>query len=134
MTLKFEGPIERTDATQITTRAWVAEPMANNAFNIVAIKRSDLEHMRTGRVNFIGDTKPKEGTLDEITDVYLVSWLFTDASGAVRARPIVGNYYGGFAAYSEAVTICNDVWRNRRNYRKPRPIQRVQAMPPRVLQ
>jgi hypothetical protein len=108
-----------TNKQQITIRPWHANPTHNDQFVIVCMKLSDLQNMRAGTVNFIGDTKPKFGTLEELTEVYLTSWKITGvgANATTRTRPIVGNYRGGSKTFNEAVQLCNDVWRARARYR-----------------
>lgn len=135
MQLKFGEPRTATDRTQITTRTWSAEPMPGHAFNIVEITVADLQHKASGQVNFIGDTKPLEGTLEEKTHVYLCRWIIAREEGGLAIRPLVGNYYGGFASHREAVQLCNDVWRTRWRYLRRKPqIVRAQFAGPRTLQ
>ncbi len=136
MQLQFEGPTEAVNHTQIATRTWKAAPQPGHLFQIVALKVSDLENMRTGRVNFIGDTKPKFGTLEELSDVYICQWIRNEGNeGRPSLRPLVGNYHGGFATYREAVQLCSDVWRQRWRYMKRKPqLVAVSAPPHRVLQ
>jgi hypothetical protein len=131
MSLNFIELPNHTTKHQMTVRMWRAEPKPEDIMQIICMRASDLELLRIGKVNFIGETRPTQGVLEEITDVYLCSWIFKDASGAQRVRPLVGNYHGGFASHREAVQLCNDVWRHRWRYRKPRPqIVRAAFAPP----
>lgn len=111
-----------TTATQITTTTWAAEIGGRDTFLITRIKLQDLINLRTGKVNFIGDTKPKLGTLEELTDVFAAAWLyFENGKDKPRVRPLVGGFNGGFQKYAEAEAICRDVWRQRTRYR-PEPL------------
>jgi hypothetical protein len=117
MNLKFEEQPESISKTHIKTTTWCAQPTGHDTFNVVRIKLQDLENMRTGKVNFIGWEKPVLGTLEEKTDVYIVSWLSLDGAGTTHMRPLVGNFNGGFATHREAVQMCEGVWARRAQYR-----------------
>lgn len=114
--MDFKEQAPNTSATQVVTRTWAAEVDATNTFLVVCIKLQDLINMRAGRVNFFGDTKPKLGTLEELTDVYTASWLYNVGDDKPRMRTLVGNFNGGFATYNEAVQMCRDVWRNKERF------------------
>lgn len=133
--LYFEGPTNYTTQTQITKRVWKATPHPDHLFQIVELKVSDLENMRAGRVNFIGDTKPTFGTLEELSDVYICQWIRSgEGQQGPSLRPLVGNYHGGFASYHEAVQLCSDVWRQRWRYMKRPQLVRVEMPPGTILQ
>lgn len=105
------------------TRAWQAKPTDDDAFNIICIKLQDLKNRAAGKTNYFGYEKPKFGTLEELIDVYVPSWVVTfpgagpDGAPINRVKPIKGNFNGGFQTYREAVQICEDIWRQRDRYR-----------------
>ena len=116
--LEFIGPVENTNHVQISTRTWIAEG-DGTIFNIVCMKLSDLQNMAKGQVNFIGHEKPKFGTLEEKTDVYLTSWTYIDPVRGKRVRPLIGRFNGGHQTYMEAKQLCEDVFNNRKRYLTP---------------
>lgn len=115
--LRFEEEGTHKTRTHVVCTTWRAYPTFNDVFTIVCLKLQDLQNKVSGRVNFVGDTKPKLGTLEEHIDVYISSWVYKDALGQQRTRPIIGNFHGGCATHREAVALCNDVWKVRARYR-----------------
>jgi hypothetical protein len=118
--LRFVEQAPHTSPTQVVTTTWAAEPDAQNTFLITRIKLQDLINMRSGTVNFIGDVKPKLGTLEESIDVFCCAWMQKQPH-KTGMRPLVGNFNGGCATHAEAVQLCKDVWRHRERY-APRQI------------
>jgi hypothetical protein len=115
MSLTFiEGP-EKEMTGKIKVRTWLAQPTATDTMQIVCMTLQDLVNIRHGRRNFIGYEKPKFGSLEELTNVYLCNWL-RKQSDNIRTRPLVGGFNGGFASHREAVQMCNDVWAARHRY------------------
>ena len=118
MSLKFIEQPPHTTKTQITTTTWTAQPEPNEVFNVVRITKQDLINAQRGQTNFFGHEKPKLGTLEEKTDVFMASWVYmVEGNTNPHVRPLVGNFMGGFATHREAVQMCNDVWQKRWRYR-----------------
>ena len=120
----LEQPPRLTN-TKVKIDSWAAEVGAHDTFVITRVMLQDLINQRSGRSNFFGYEKPKLGTLEELTDVFLPVWLYyVSLSERPRVRPLVGNFNGGFQTYREADEMCNAVWRQRGKYRthivKPR--------------
>ena len=65
-----------TTATQMKTTQWAAEIGGHDTFIITRITQQDLINTVAGKVNFFGYEKPKLGTLEEHTDVFLLTWLY----------------------------------------------------------
>lgn len=128
MSLIFIEQPPKTNKQQITTTTWSAQPSNSDVFNVVRIKQQDLINIQSGKVNFIGHEKPKLGTLEEKTDVFMASWVYTDSVDQPHMRPLVGNFMGGFATRAEAIQMCKDVWANRARWRSS--ILRPQPPPP----
>lgn len=105
-----------TTATQIKTTQWAAEIGGHDTFIITRITQQDLINTVAGKVNFFGYEKPRLGTLEEHTDVFLLTWLYF-TNGKPTARPIVGNFHGGFQHHAEAVSAARDIWRMRERWR-----------------
>jgi len=103
--------------SKIVTRCWSAQPTTTDVFNIVCIKLQDLQNIAKGRTNYWGYEKPKFGTLEELIDVYVPSWIYNTPQGPQRVRPIKGNFNGGFQTHREAVEICQQVWANKERWR-----------------
>lgn len=115
-----EQPPTKT-ATQIESTTWAAEVSPQDTFLVVRMRLQDIINIRAGKVNFIGDTKPKLGTLEEHIDVFSATWLMREGDKP-RMRPIVGNFNGGFKTLREAQQICRDAWAQRSRYGRGRII------------
>lgn len=117
MKLNFVGPVVKTNTKQMTTETFYCEVTPRDTLQVVRVNRQDLINMHSGRVNFIGDTKPKLGTLEEKQDVFLVSWVYLDAQGQPRIRPVVGRFMGGCETFADAKQLATDVWKHRDRFR-----------------
>lgn len=101
----------------VANGSWHALPTEKDKFIIISLLLQDLIHARQGKTNYYGYEKPKFGTLEEKTNVYMCTWVYMTDSGVEKVRPLVGNYNGGFQFHREAVAMCNDVWNARDRWR-----------------
>lgn len=115
--MKFVGPVRKVNGKQIATDTWYAEVTPKDTFQVVRISKQDLINLQSGRVNFVGHEKPKLGTLEELEFVYLLSWVYLDAHGNPRIRPVVGRYHGGCETFADATGLADDVWKHSARYR-----------------
>lgn len=115
MSLTFNEAGEKEITGKIKVRTWLAQPTDTDTMQIICMSLQDLMNVRQRRRNFIGYEKPKLGTLEELTSVYMCNWLRKQGDN-IRTRPLVGGFNGGFASYREAVQMCNDVWAARHRY------------------